>query len=206
MSLPRIYVYKIVVDNGGAPCVWRGVLSLAICKPKIRITAQEGDLVFGFGGKNYGERLIYVAEVTEKPSVGDYYRMECFANRPDCIYEDRKGTPYRKLAAKYHDDSDERKRDVGMKLENAYVLLSQSFRYFGRNGTDDYKRSFASIKNLIEGLKQGHRVNHSKQLRYELMALKDQVWLQHEEMVLGSRNDRDRTRLCNSNVPSVECS
>ena len=77
---------KVVADTGGAPCIWRGTLSLAICKPKIRRTARKGDLIFEFGGKIYGERLLYIAEVTEKPEVGDYYQAPRFAARPDCIY------------------------------------------------------------------------------------------------------------------------
>ena len=36
MSNPElnIYVYKMVVDNGGAPCITGKLLSLAICKPE----------------------------------------------------------------------------------------------------------------------------------------------------------------------------
>jgi hypothetical protein len=76
-SEPDIYVYKMVADNGGAPCVFRNLLSLAICKPKIRKSAKKGALIFGFGGKDYQERLIYIAHVTSKLggqptiSVGD---------------------------------------------------------------------------------------------------------------------------------------
>jgi hypothetical protein len=36
----RVYFYKLVVDDGGAPCVQNGLLSLAICKPQIRKTAS----------------------------------------------------------------------------------------------------------------------------------------------------------------------
>lgn len=198
MSLSKIYVYKLVADNGGAPCVRQGLLSLALCKPQIRKSAKEKDVVFGFGGKDYGERLIYIAEITRKPNVGEYYRQVRFSARPDCMYyESPEGTPQRKSAAKYHKDTDERKRDVGMKFENAYVLLSENFRYFAVKGTDRYKQDFPAVRNLIEGLKQGHRVNYSEQLRAELMALKDQVWSHHREMILGSPSDRDRARVCN---------
>ena len=69
---PEIYVYKIVVDSGGAPCVSRGLLSLAICKPKIRKTAGKNSFVFGFGGKEYEERLIYIARVTGRLGKGAY--------------------------------------------------------------------------------------------------------------------------------------
>lgn len=196
--MPKIYVYKLVADNGGAPCVWQGLLSLALCKPQIRKMATEKDVVFGFGGKEYEEKLIYIAVITRKPNVGEYYRQVEFSARPDCIYYvSPEGTPQWKSVAKYHKDTDERKRDVGMKFENAYVLLSEDFRYFGAEGTDRYKRDFPAVRNRIEGLKQGHRVNHSEQLRTELMALKDQMWLQHREMILGPPNDRDCGRVCN---------
>lgn len=198
MSLPKIYVHKLVADNGGAPCVWQGLLSLALCKPQIRKSAKEKDVIFGFGGKDYDERLIYVAEITRKPNIGEYYRQKEFAARPDCIYfEDTEEIPQRKSTAKYHNETDKRKRDVGMKFENAYVLLSENFRYFGVKGTDRYKQEFPSVKYLIEGLKRGHRVNYPEQLRDELMALKDQVWSHHREMILGSPSDRDRARVCN---------
>lgn len=205
MSSSKIYVYKVVADSGGAPCVWEGALSLALCKPKIRRAAREGDIVFGFGGKDYGERLIYIAEVTGKPPVGEYYREPCFAKRPDCIYEDKDGSPARKRSARYHFLTDERQKDVGMKFENAFVLLSENFRYFGKNGTDSYKQEFPSVKILIEGLKRGHRVNYSCQLRSELMALKDRLWSQYDKMILGPPTDPDRTRVCNRETPSAEC-
>jgi hypothetical protein len=205
VSSSKIYVYKVVADSGGAPCVWEGALSLALCKPKIRRAAREGDIVFGFGGKDYGERLIYIAEVTGKPPVGEYYREPCFAKRPDCIYEDKDGSPARKRSARYHFLTDERQKDVGMKFENAFVLLSENFRYFGKNGTDSYKQEFPSVKILIEGLKRGHRVNYSCQLRSELMALKDRLWSQYDKMILGPPTDPDRTRVCNRETPSAEC-
>jgi Nucleotide modification associated domain 2 len=47
-GMSDIYFYKLTADNGGAPCVRHGLLSLAICKPMIRKTAEEGDLTFGF--------------------------------------------------------------------------------------------------------------------------------------------------------------
>lgn len=35
-SMQRVYIYKLTGDDGGAPCVCDGILSLAICKPAIR--------------------------------------------------------------------------------------------------------------------------------------------------------------------------
>jgi hypothetical protein len=66
--MSRAYLYKLTGDNGGAPCVEGGLLSLAICKPMIRASASEGDLVFGFGAKSLhcNNRLIYIARITKK--------------------------------------------------------------------------------------------------------------------------------------------
>jgi Nucleotide modification associated domain 2 len=71
-----IYFYKLTADNGGAPCVRHGLLSLAICKPMIRKTAEEGDLTFGFAANSLhrDNRLLYVARVTKKLADGEYYR------------------------------------------------------------------------------------------------------------------------------------
>ncbi len=81
------YYYKMVADNGGAPCVYRNLLSLAICKPKIRASANVGDWVFGFGGKrSLGERLIYIARITDKVEDGTYYRDPKYQKRSDRVY------------------------------------------------------------------------------------------------------------------------
>ena len=173
-----IYIYKMVVDNGGAPCVTAKLLTLAICKPMIRKSAKIGSLIFGFGGKgkNYDERLIYIACVTQKLKKGQYYQEREYAKRRDCIYRRENGVAVRKKAARYHSDSDHRKKDVGLHFENAFVLLSDDFRYFSGKGTTKYKERFQNIRKLIEGLKQGHRRYLSAQLRIELLALKTEIW------------------------------
>jgi hypothetical protein len=203
---PDIYVYKMVADNGGAPCVWRGLLSLAICKPKIRGSAEKGDLIFGFGGKDYSERLIYIARVTNKPATGEYYRNTKYSRRPDCIYKNVSGRAVRKRSARYHNETDERRRDVGMHFQKAKIVLSDNFRYFGKAGKDQYKHDYSYIKKLIESLKQGHRVNHSRKLREEFLSLQRQIWTRHRRMKLGTPTDSDRSKLCNSETASVRCS
>jgi hypothetical protein len=83
----RNYVYKLTSDDGGAPCVFNSVLSLAICKPMIRASAKKGDWLFGFGGKEkpMSERLIYIAEVTEVIGDAKYYSDYAFKNRVVCF-------------------------------------------------------------------------------------------------------------------------
>jgi hypothetical protein len=202
---PDIYVYKMVADNGGAPCVAADLLSLALCKPKIRRTAGKGSLVFGFGGKAYQERLIYVARATDKLEGQDYYRRQEYAGRLDCIYRVEEGRAVRKASARYHVESDQRKKDVGFHFENAFVLLSDDFRYLGRKGTDDYKQRHFGIRRLVEELKRGHRRYQSAELRNELLALKSEVWNTYSRMKVGLPTDDDFTRMCNRESPSASC-
>ncbi len=202
---PDLYVYKIVVDSGGAPCVRNNLLSLALCKPKIRKTAGKGSFVFGFGGKDYEERLIYIARVTDKLEGTAYYRQGKYARRPDCIYRVENGRPVRKASAEYHRDSDHRKKYVGLHFQRAYVLLSKDFRYLGRKGTDDYKKSYPQIARLIEDLTRGHRRHHSVKLRKELMALKAEIWRKYRRKKVGLPTENDRHRPCNEDTPSTRC-
>jgi|JI10StandDraft_1071094.scaffolds.fasta_scaffold36229_5 hypothetical protein len=204
-SKPEIFVYKMVADNGGAPCVAGNLLSLAICKPKIRKSAGKDALVFGFGGKGYGERLIYIARVTTKLEGDAYYREREYARRPDCIYRVEYGQPVRKASAKYHFDSDQRKKDVGFHFENAFVLLSDDFRYLGKRGTEDFKKRYPKLRRLIVNLKQGHRRHHSVALRNELLSLKAEIWKKHRRMKVGSPTDIDRSRTCNGDCPIALC-
>jgi hypothetical protein len=202
---PDIYVYKLVVDNGGAPCVRKNLLSLAICKPKIRKTAGTGSFVFGFGGKEYEERLIYIARVTGRLDGDAYYRRRRYAQRPDCIYRVENGHAVRKASAKYHFDSDHRKKDVGLRFEKAFVLLSTNFRYLGREGTEDYKKRYPKIARLIDDLTQGHRRHHSAKLRKELITLKAEIWRKYRRMTVGPPTENDRSRPCNQECPSTRC-
>lgn len=204
-SEPDIYVYKVVADIGGAPCVWNNVLSLAICKPMIRKTARKGSLVFGFGGREYEERLIYIARVTAKLEGDAYYRGHEYARRPDCIYRVENGHAVLSRTAKYHHDSDHRKKDVGLRFQKGFVLLSRDFRYLGRKGTADYKKRYSTIRKLLETLKRGHRRFHSPKLREELLELKAEVWKKYRRMKVGPPTDKDRNRPCNQDCPSARC-
>jgi hypothetical protein len=59
----NIYVYKCVVDDGTAPCVDDGLLSMTVCKPKVRTLAKVGDIVIAFGTNSppAPNRLVYAA-------------------------------------------------------------------------------------------------------------------------------------------------
>jgi hypothetical protein len=198
-AIQNIYVYKMTTDNGGAPCVHRGLLSLSICKPMIRRCASVGDLVFGFGGRALRERLIYAAVITGKLVDGSYYWNRQFSRRPDRIYERaHDGRAMRRPDARFHTTSDELEHDVGLGFERAQVLLSMDFRYFGKNGTTEYARAHADVAALIRGLGRGHRVGFSPGVRTELLALKDELWNRFTEMKNGVPTQQDRSRRCNT--------
>ena len=51
-KMTKIYIYKLTTDNGGAPCIKDGTLSLAICKPAIRSTAVKDHIILGFAANS----------------------------------------------------------------------------------------------------------------------------------------------------------
>lgn len=200
----------MVADNGGAPCVSNGLLSLAICKPMIRKMAEVGSLIFGFGGKKYERRLIYIASVTDKlprePDKlrGEYYIQPNYSKRHDCIYENVNGLAQIRSDASYHSSGDQLQHDVGSHFDRADVLLSEDFRYLGKQGNADYKDNFQKISELINGLKRGHRVNLPPEVHAELMELKTQIWKNYPHNFKGEPSDSDLTKICNKQTGSCE--
>lgn len=198
-----VYVYKLTADNGGAPCVYRGVLSLAICKPKIRRTAQRGDLIVGFGGRALDDRFIYAAYVTDKLERGDYYKERRFHRRPDCIYRDVGGRPLLRSDARYHFRSDELRKDVGRRFENAFVLLSTDFRYLGANGTTRHRDRYPALSNMLDHLFRGHRVHLDPHVRDEVLRLVRGLWKRIPAGQPGRPSDLDTSRRCNTDAGST---
>ena len=191
------YFYKLSTDNGGAPCVHRGLLSLAICKGQIRATAKEGDWIFGFGGRGtIGERLIYIAQVTEKLPKGRYYAKPKYQRRLDCIYEWHDGELRWKKGRKLHEGGS--KSDIGEPPHTkAAVLLSGDYRYLGKTGTEDYKANYPILANAVYRLGQRHRVNHSPELENELTSLRREIWNEYQHQRIGAPTDPDLTQMCN---------
>jgi hypothetical protein len=168
----RIFVYKMTCDNNGAPCIYQSLLSLAICKPMIRKSAEKGDLIFGFGGKEFGQKLIYAAEVTE--TLNNYFDDNNFRNRPDCVYE-KTGTEYHYIKGREHHSQEHLEHDLGKKgvYERNRVIISRNFVYFGISAIDiaHKDQKYVRIKNLVDSMGQGHRVKHGIELYNDLLTL-----------------------------------
>jgi len=199
-KIEKIYFYKMTADNGGAPCSYNSILTLAICKPKIRATAKEDDWMIGFGGKNLGEKLIYVAQVKEKIYNGEYYKSETYFKRPDCIYRwDSENKKYYWLdGKKYHKDGS----DINHDLDNGkgLVLLSIKYVYFGNLGTSEYKEKYPEIRKKVKALTQGHRIHHSEELFNELSSLiKESIILEIE----GKPTNQDNYTSCSNTEGEV---
>lgn len=173
--MPKLYFYKLTVDDGGAPCVDQEMLSLAICKPMIRRTAEKGDIIVGFAANSLHQdnRLIYVARITSKLANGDYYRLEKYKSRPDRIYKWRDGRFAHRAGALYHGMPWDLVHDLGHHpaYPRANTLLSNDFCYFGSSGSSAYKESFPEVKEAISALGRGHRVHHEALLLSELEEL-----------------------------------
>lgn len=197
----RFYFYKLTADNNGAPCLDKNgrLLSLAICKPTIRSTAKPEDLIFGFAAKSLhaDNRLLYIARITAKESNGDYYTKAEFSQREDCIYE-RRGGSFAWRESAFHHSHDDLIHDIGTHPDyiKANVLLSHDFRYFGKNGSAEYKNRYPLIKDAIENLGIGHRVNHGEQLKTELQELKHWAWRRTRQDEVGEQSSGGCRGIC----------
>lgn len=175
--MARIYFYKMTVDVGAAPCVAGKLLSLAICKPAIRRTAQCGDYVIGFAADSLyrDNRLIYVAKVTDCRANGEYFRDREFSGREDCVYAWRGHALVLRAGAQHHTEPGNALHDLGVGpgYPSAKTLLSNDFRYHPAPESIAYPLRYPLVKAAIARLGPGHRVNHAPELQRELQKLID---------------------------------
>ena len=175
MPSPKTFVYKLTSDRGGAPCAppvrtgQQPLLSLSICKPAIRRTAQPGDRILGITSRALALRenyplnaVIYAAIVTEAIDARDYYAPRSrFRSRPDCIYQFHRdlGTLTHTGRTPLHADDAYRARDLGQypSYKNGRTLLSQDFRYFGSHAIP-IPETLWTLLQTSDALGQGHRV------------------------------------------------
>ncbi len=174
-SSRRTYLYKLTSDRGGAPCAIeplpgeRPLLTLAICKPAIRRTAQPGDRILGITSHALAQTdgyplgaVIYAAIVAEGIEARDYFAPESlFTARPDCIYEfhQQLGRAAHRGLSALHQDERHQLRDLGRYpfYKNGRVLVCEEFRYFGAAAALIPAR-LALLTAAAQTLGQGHRV------------------------------------------------
>ncbi|MGD1089835.1 MAG: hypothetical protein ABR955_14105 [Verrucomicrobiota bacterium] len=215
--MAKFYFYKLTVDDGGAPCVENGLLSLAICKPMLRSTAEDktDDIIFGFAANSLhaDNRLIYIARVTKKLTDGEYFKEQKYKNRKDCIYEWTGKTYKVRANAKFHGSDKDLTHDLGKSPDfaRANVLLSDDFRYFGGNVPEHYKRRFPNLVKALAGLKRGHRLHHHPALLGELQRLWNETRRDYARKVIGKQSQESRCGVshrgggCGVAVPKKNC-
>ena len=141
-----LFTYTIAVDDGAAPNPFRGMCSLAICKPFIRRTAQVGDWIAGLGSKHASSgdlsgHLVYAMRVEEILTLEEYDR-QASARWPhripnlnsadlserlgDCIYDYSRSFPIQRPSV-------HRQENMDTDLSGKNVLISRDFYYWGRN-------------------------------------------------------------------------
>ena len=133
----RLFSYIVKHDTGFSPNPFHGYCTLACCKPAIRRTAKNGDWVVGLTPKSKGNRIVYLMRVDENPKTyAEYWNDKRFrAKRPryddgvlakcgDNIYEPQ-GSGFRQLPSVHNPE------DMAHDLGGKYVLISETFAYFG---------------------------------------------------------------------------
>ena len=173
----KLFVYTIVSDTNFAPHVDPNgnYLTLATCKPRIRIKARKGDWVMAVTGRTTDRnveqgKVVCIFEITEEPKTYDDYWSDLrFKGRDDNIYYLKNGVLVQKKGAIAHLKRDEQERDWAGK----YVLISNNLCYFGKDGPHlrdlgfeefipswrDYKATFdhRRVLKLIEHFKYVRR-------------------------------------------------
>ena len=186
---PNIYVYKCVVDDGTAPCIDRSLLSMTVCKPKVRTSAKVGDIVIAFGtnAQPAPNRLVYAAKITEIIPGGRYFDEAEYQTRKDCIYRRTPQGALKLVPGTSAHNTGTHAKDIGPPpaYPNTIALISTDFRYFGGAGTDEWKEHAPHLTKMIEQLGQGHRVNHSREVRDDLLKLIDRTWKKFPRKVNG---------------------
>ena len=79
--MSKVFSYIVARDYGFAPNPFYGVLTLATCKPVIRKTASIGDFIIGCSNKALGNKLIYMAKVSEILTFDQYWNDPRFAKK-----------------------------------------------------------------------------------------------------------------------------
>ena len=154
-----LYCYKMTHDTGFAPNPYQGVLTLATCKPTIRRCADVGYWISGwtsnqvqgktqkFNFKDEPQKLIYLAKVTDKISMADYWvkfpqkRSKGIDDAGDNIYEPTEGDAFRQHKNGGGHGPDNKKRD----LSGKFVLICEEFYYFGVENAIEIKNKSYTI-------------------------------------------------------------
>ncbi len=165
---PRLFSYIVTSDTGLAPNPFWGKLTLAVCKPQIRSSAHEGDIIVGLTPRPQGYLLTYAMVVSETLTFSEYFRDPRFSlKKPNMHAEDwrhhvgdnlykPKGTEYVQLFSLHSQtDGTENEEKKNRDLSGRFVLIGNEHYYFGANA----KKLPTELDFLHVG--RGHRCSFS---------------------------------------------
>lgn len=173
---PNLYSYIVAFDGGLAPNPWWEYCTLAVCKPQIRRTADQGDWIVGLSPKKFGHRMVYAMKIEEVLSFDEYFEDSKFELKiPDLDdLDDRRlvgDNLYRPEGGGYvqlpslHSFSDGSLNEMHMRrdLSGERVLVGAEYYYFGVNGE--------RIPENLDFLKvrRGHRCNFSLEETWQFL-------------------------------------
>lgn len=175
----KCYSYVLPRDFGFAPNPFSGYCTLATCKPGIRKIAQKGDWIIGTGVKKseFYQHIIYAMQVTEKLKFDDYWndkRFQCkkpVFNRSlkfaygDNIYHSEGDEWLQSNSHHSNPDGSINFNNLNRDISGKYVLISDSFYYFGKKAIklpDD-------LKSICKE-RQGYKCNFEKELLDRLIS------------------------------------
>lgn len=141
----KLYSYKMAHDNRFAPNPLFGVLTLATCKPKMRLNTEVGNWIAGWTSKHIAhtptktgeERLIYLAKVTKKLTFEEYWEQypqkrpiytddtSVLERYGDNIYQPTGDGTFIQIKNVHHSEN-KMMKDLGGK----FVLVCEEFYYF----------------------------------------------------------------------------
>ena len=141
----RLFSYKMTHDSGFAPNPFWGELTLATCKPQIRLYKKPGDWIAGFtslhlcGDPAGQEKLVFLMKAEQKLTIAQYFQCPRYKSKipdpkhslhvyrvGDNIYKPRSDGAFEQISNPGHDCG-----DVEHDLSGKFVLTASEFVYFG---------------------------------------------------------------------------
>lgn len=144
--MERLYSYKMSHDDGFAPNPYFGVLTLATCMCKMRRNTKVGNWIAGWTSRKTAtptppgeERLIYLAKVTDKIPIAEYWDRfpmkrpsdaDEKATHGDNIYCPDSSSPdgFRLVGSIHRKPSDTER--IRKDLDGGFVLVCKEYYFF----------------------------------------------------------------------------